>query len=582
MYPVSNALFTQTKEPVQGVYLQGTIDGRITFFGDHIVKDTYSISAQCTDSTRVTIGTVYTKTLKFVLAHGVADSLRNNWRDKIITISQGQIVNGVMEWVPMGVFKVATGTWTERGISITAYDAMMNFDIDIDFTQTSGQAYDLLSAACQRCDVTLGMTRAEVEALPNGTDTLGISDDATILYYRDYIGYIASALGGFAEIYRDGNLYIRNYHTEVDDTIQRNERFKNPSFSDFQSYFSQVSFIGSDGEEKVYETGLTDGLKLEIGSNPLLQLGLEEVVDEQRQRVADAVAAINYTPFSVSVLSSPYYDLGDVLQFPDGIAEGCIGCCMSIVYKYGRVTLTGYGENPAMQKAKSATSKAISRAGSKGDPIIYHTFINSELLTINSQWTKVATLGFTVNNQTITEVWHEFILNLSASSTVHVRYVYDGEIIPYSPETIFSESGKHLLGTQMWVNAMGQSAHRWEVYLKVDTGTATIAVGDVHILLKGQGLAGGEGLWDGTIDLNEEFTAFERDIGLPVLEETISLTTARDERIVLSEAFTAFEHNAILPELTEEINLISFIPHDDLVTEDGDNIVTEDGDQIIT
>lgn len=582
MYPTSADFFTQTKKAVQEVYLKGTIDDRIEFSKDHIIKDSYSISAQSTETTKVTIGTCYTKTLKLTLAHGVADSLRRTWKNKKITIQEGQVIDDLMEWVPMGTFYVATSVWTQRGINITAYDAMMNFDKEIDFTQTSGQAYDLLAAACEVCDVPFGMTRAQVEALPNGTDTLGISEDANILYYRDYIGYIAAALGGYAEIYRDGKLYIRNYHSTVDDQIEVNERFKNPSFSDFTSYFSEVTFIGTDGEEHIYQTGLSDGLRLELGANPLLQLGLDEVVEEERQRVANAVANINYTPFSITVLSSPYYDLGDVLQFPDGIADNCVGCCMSIVYKLGKIVLTGYGENPAQQKAKSATSKAISRASKTGDPIVYHTFINSELISLDTTWKKVAQLGFTVNTQTITEVWHEFVLNLGTATGVQVRYVYDGEIVPYSPETYFSEAGKHLLGTQMWTNATGQRTHRWEVYLKLTTGTATIAVGDVHILLKGQGLDGGAGLWDGTFELQDEFEAFEHQAILPELEETISLTTDHPELIVLSETFTAFEHSAVLPELTEEINLISFIPHSYLVTEDEDNITTEDGDHIIT
>lgn len=583
MYQTSEAFFEQSKNDTQEIFLRGTINGTRVFTKDHIKSDSFSIKAQSTESTSVKIGTVYTKTLQFILLHGVADDLKGQWRNKEIFIEQGEAINGVIEWVPMGTFFVAEGVWTQQGISIKAYDAMMNFDKEIDFTQTSGQAYDLLSTACTYCNVTFGMTRAEVEALPNGTDTLGVAEDANILYYRDYIGYIACALGGFAEVYRDGKLYIRNYHQTPDDEILINERYKNPSFSDFTSFFSEVTFIGSDGEEHIYNTGEVDGLRLEIGSNPLLQLGLEEVVDAQRQRVTDAVANINYTPFSVTVLTSPYYDLGDVFTFPAGIADGCKGCAMAITYKLGKTTLTGYGENPAYQNAKSSTSKAISRASGSGkDPIVYHTFINSELLTVGSSWQKIGQLGFGVNSQTITEVWHEVIFDLSEETDVKLRYVYDGEILPYNPQTHFSEGGKHLLGTQMWVNVLGQSVHKWEVYAQVTSGTASIAVGNVHILLKGQGLTTNEGQWDGFFTLEDEFTAFEHNALLPTLTETISLVTRHDEIINLSEAFTAFEHQAVLPVLTEEINLISFIPHNYLVTENGDRLVTDDGSPLIT
>lgn len=586
MYAVSHDLFEQTKKPVQSCYLRGTIDDRIQFAEAHVLKDSYSISCQSTEVTKVTIGTCYTKTLKLTLVHGLADELSDAWRGKKIKIEQGQMIEDEIEWVPMGEFFVDDPVWTVRGMNIKAYDRMMNFDVDVDFTQTSGHAYDLLLMACTRCGVELGMTQAEVEALPNGTDPLGISEDSNIIDYRDLIGYIAQALGGFAEIYRDGKLYIRNYHTAVDDTIQRNERFKNPTFSDFRSFFSEVSFISSvDEQEHIYYTGLSDGLKLELGNNPLLQHGLPETLDQQRQRITDAVAAINYSPFSVSVLTSPYYDLGDVLQFPDGIGANRTGCCMSIIYKFGRVDLKGYGENPAAQKAKSSTSKAISRAASSRDPIVYHTYVNSEAVEVDSsEWKRLAILGFRVNSSTITEVWHEIIFDLSQGTGVQLRYVYDGSVNSYNPETIFSEAGKHLLGTQMWMNATGGAVHRWEVFAKTTSGTATVDVGDVHVLLKGQGLASVEGSWDGLIECESIFEPFVPEVEFMEFEEDVELETQYPEELEAYSEFDAFEPNVEFMELEDSANAFIQIPHDNIVTEEGDQIITDEdsGDHLVT
>ena len=587
MYPVSQDLFEQTKEAVQNCYLRGTIDDRIQFTEAHVIKDSYSISAQCTEVTKVTIGTAYTKTLKLTVVHGLADELSDAWRGKKITIEQGQIIDEEeqeIEWVPMGTFFVDEPVWTVRGMNIKAYDCMMNFDKEVDFTQTSGHPYELLQLACTTCEVELGMTQAEVEALPNGADPLGISEDSNIIDYRDFIGYIAQALGGFAEIYRDGKLYIRNYHTEKDDTIQRNERFKNPTFSDFRSFFSEVSFISSvDEQEHIYQTGLEGGLKLELGNNPFLQHGLPETLDEQRQEITDAVANINYSPFSVSVLTSPYYDLGDVLQFPDGIGANRKGCCMSIVYKFGRVDLKGYGENPAAQKAKSATNKAISRASSSRDPIVFHTFINSEKIDVDStEWKRLAILGFRVNNQTIVEVWHEIIFNLSQGTGVMLRYVYDGTVQTYNPETIFSEGGKHLLGTQAWMNATGGAVHRWEVFAKTTSGTATIAIGHVHVLLKGQGLASAEGSWDGLLECSDTFEVLDPSAEIVELTDTVDLELQNPEPLTPFTEFTPMDPSSEIVQLNDTVNLFTVIPHDNLITDEGDYLVTEDGDHLVT
>lgn len=569
MYPVSQTFFEQTKLDTQVVYLRGTIDDRVSFTEDNVDRNSYSITCQSTDVTRVRIGTAFSKTLKLLIYEGVGIT-RGNWQNKKITIDQGQKVNGAIEWVPMGTFFVAKASWSPKGISITAYDCMQNFDVPLDFDQTSGTPYDLLLTTCQTCNVELGQTREQILALPNGDAVLGVQDPTNCPTYRDYIAFLAAVLGGFAEIYRDGKLYIRTYKQTSNDSVSEIERFKNPSFSDFTSYFTQLS-ITHDGEEYLYtgENAREGGLTMELGANPFLQLGDEYTLNEHAQAIADAIVSIDYTPFSTTVLSSPYYDLGDVITFTGGIAEGCLSCIMAITYHFGNVQLTGYGENPALQKARSAYDKGISSASkSTAQVITYHTFVNSTPIEVNTTWTQLGQLVFSTNRQTMTEAWHEMIFDLSQNDKIELMYYLDGSPITYSPRTKFDSSGEHLMETQMWMNVSSGSVHIWQVYARTTSGTAHIDAGDVHILLKGQGLAASEG-WDGILMLEDEITLGVTLDNILPMTDSCDITLRGPELIGLNETLALGITLNNIPTLTDNIDLTATPVRFKLKTEDG-------------
>lgn len=583
MYPVSNAFFLQTKEDTQTPHLRGTIDNTITFTEDHILKESFSIQAQSTDATRVKIGTAFNKTLKLVIFHGVTSLARGQWENKELKIELGLNINGSMEWVPMGIFKVYRAVWTSRGISITAYDCMNNFDVPLDFTQTSGTPFELLNTACQTCGVVLGMIEEEVEALPNGSAILGVQDPINVPQYRDYIAFLSAMLGGFAEIYRDGKLYIRRYRQEIDDTVGSIERFKNPEFSDFVSYFTKIT-VTRDGEEFTYTGQDADdgGLIMELGSNPFIQIDDESTTDLHCQAIADSVAAIKYTPFQTAVLTSPYYDLGDVIEFTEGIAQGCISCVMAITYYLGKVQLFGYGDNPAYQNSKTAFDKAIGAATRSAESsITYHTFINSTPIEVTTNWTKLGQLAFGVRNQTITEVWHEMIFDMSGSDKVELQYYFDGTPVAYSPRTKFDSGGEHLLGTQMWMNTSGGQTHLWEVFARTKTGTAHIDAGDVHILLKGQGLSASQG-WDGLITLTDEISTEIILNNIPSFSDDCGIVLRGPDNIYLSDVLTLGVVLNNIPRLTDAADLTSTTVRFKLKTEDGKYLCQEGGGKIKT
>lgn len=586
MYPVEQGFYNETRKAIQRCCLRGTLNDNIPFTDSDIAVGTYSITGQSTESSKVSIGTAYTKTLKMTLLHGVWIS-RGQWLDKKITVEQGVEINGEPSYIPMGVFYVAESVWTPKGINIKAYDAMMKFDKDIDFNTTSGAAYSLLSLACTRCGVELGMTQAEVEALPNGTSILNLVEGDNITTWRDLISEVAYTLGGYAEIYRDGKLYVRNYHQTQDDSITRTERFKASSFSDFNSYFSTISVINKDdGAEKVYTCAdtIAGGLKMELGQRPMLNQGTEVYMDAMRQNVADAVGKIAYAPFSAQVLSSFYYDIGDVIKFPGGIGDDCIGCIMSITYTFNTTKMSGYGENPALQNSKSATSKAISnlsRAG-KANQLTYYTYVNAESKTIDTIETSLYSINFSASQRTTVEWWHEIKvladMDGSSSQSLTLAYYLDGELQDYDPVDTWSVDGYHMVRLGGWFeNVAPSTPHTFEVKAVVSAGTASIGIGDLHVLLKGQAMNASD-KFDGSITLTDDITPFLLGRLIASLtESTVTLDLHRPMAVTVNDTIYTYTLGRLIAPLTEgTVSLrLAFKPFA-IVSDDGLYAIVDD------
>ena len=80
-----------------------------------------------------------------------------------------KLARGEYEYIPLGVFEIKKAKVNAKGVTVTAYDNMNKFSRSCTITNTSGQPYDMLLFACKACDVELGNSREEIEALANGT-----------------------------------------------------------------------------------------------------------------------------------------------------------------------------------------------------------------------------------------------------------------------------------------------------------------------------------------------------------------------------------------------------------------------------
>lgn len=264
MYSVSNSYKSAALQPVQEHRLTGTI-GSVSFDENNIISGTFNIQKQCTDTSDVVLGSAYIGQLTATFT-GV-NIARGAWLKKNIAPSFALKVGNSWETVPLGIFKIKEANHTAEGVEVVAYDNMAKFDKVIKKKkQTLGFAtdsmYTFISLACTKCNVTLGMTQAQIEALPNGhssVDDIEIYGDVKdtdfandIETYRDLIFWCAQTMGCYATIDRQGQLVFKQYTQNVVDDISDQIRLSGAAFEDYTTHYTGIYFTDMDTNDDTY------------------------------------------------------------------------------------------------------------------------------------------------------------------------------------------------------------------------------------------------------------------------------------------------------------------------------------------
>lgn len=377
MYSVSNDYLTALAAPVHTYRLTGTV-GTESFTQANIIS--LSIDNQVSEGSEVKLGSVYAGELNATFS-GLSIA-RGSWVGKTITLSEGLLLaNDTYEDVPLGVFTIAEANHTNEGVQVVAYDAMTLFDKAINLTQTQGEPYDLIGLMCLDCGATFGMTKAEVEALPNGTETLVLFPESDIQTWRDFLSWLAATLCSVATIDRAGNLILRQYSTTSVASIDETHRFTGCSFSDFAAHYTGMSVVNTAAQTLKYYSVVPDsGLAYSLGANPFVQTDFDLV-----QNIIDDFSTVSLVPFRAQMLGGAIYDLCDCLTFTGGIASGAVCGVMAYEYTYNHgYTVQGFGSNPDLATAQSKTDKDIAGLSSRTDAnkLVNFTYANASNISI--------------------------------------------------------------------------------------------------------------------------------------------------------------------------------------------------------
>lgn len=547
MYPVSDAFMQAIKSNTRKYYWTGTIttsDKKIYEFGNEdIVKGSGYISRQCCGNSEIELGSVYAAELGISL---FCDIDRYTLDGAEIKLWFHLLLDdGSTESIPMGVFYVAEANRRIKTLELKAYDGMLNLDKSFNKGLSSAAPYEFLSLLSKACHVELAQTKEEIEALPNGTELLGIYQDNDIESWRDFLYYLAQTLGCFAVIDRYGKLSLTSYGSTPVMAIDIRHRFSS-SFSDFVTRYTAVSSTNKKTETaEYYAKDPDDGLTMNLGVNPLLQFGLEETRKRIINTILDVVSTVEYVPFDSETIGNPALDLGDVLRFTGGHADETKQSAITSIYTKinGKQTVKCVGKNPRLAAAKSKNDKNISGLiSSIGETkLSIYTFTNALALDAAEEKLSIINMEFASGDETNAEFHAQAIMEVESNpdtrmltaettinlgittddegnevenkkvisfplswnedgkTTLSVFYVLDGhEVEEFHPKESWL-SGKHLL--TLYYPIIGLTAnqlHTFEVLISMKDGTGHIEAQNIMATITGQGL-GVQERWDGRI-----------------------------------------------------------------------------------
>ena len=619
MYPVSDLYKTAIQENARSFTWSGNITTaagkNYPFANKDIVKGSGYITRQCSGTSEIELGSVYSAELGISL---FSDVDRYSLEDAQITLNfHMALPDGSVEDIPMGIFYVAEANRKIRTLELKAYDGMLRFEKAYKKEQSSGYPYDFLNIMCNDCKVSLAQTQAEIEALPNGTELLGVYPDNDIETWRDFLHYLSQALGCFAFINRDGKLQLVKYGESPVCSVNSTHRYSS-SFSDFVTRYTAISSTNRrTNTAEYYALDPDDGLTMNLAVNPLLQFGLDETRTRILKNILNAISVINYVPFDSETIGDPALDPGDVLTFTGGQADATkIAAITSITVKVnGKCSLKCVGKNPRLSEAKSKNDKDISGLTNsvEATKMATYSYVNAMAYTLGADKVEIVNIEFATQEETDCEFKAAVLLQVTAASlkravtatgtgttilpedtkdadgntktenrelattvtvpvsweedgqsVVTVTYVVDGhEVEEFHPMETW-HSGDHILNLfYPLLDMQEKTLHTFEVWISVAPGSAVIQAQGIIASITGQGL-GAQDRWNGRIEVSDEYLpiVFAGMQTLP-LAAVLEMALLTPEPAGITESISKFAFTGMpLLEIADQLRIFAPIVHD--------------------
>ena len=280
--------------------------------------------------------------------------------------------------------------------------------------------------------------------------------------------------------------------------------------------FTAVSSTNSQTQvAEYYALETDDGLTMNLGVNPLIQSPLEAYRKTVCRNILNDIAVIRYVPFESDMIGNPALDVGDVLQFTGGQADGSqISCITSINCRMnGKQTLKCVGKNPRLASSKSKNDKNIAGLISQIEEKKYsiQTVTNAEQVVLSSERAEIVRFEFASTENTYAQFLAQVVVDADGDgglTVVKAIYELNGdEILTFYPYETWCD-GKHLLALFYPLADLEPNVtNRFRVYLQAVSGGGRIAQGNVIASICGQSMAA-MAEWDGKVGVEQKTGKF--------------------------------------------------------------------------
>ena len=329
-----------------------------------------------------------------------------------------------------------------------------------------------------------------------------------------------------------------------------------------------------------------------------------QVTKAQREVYIDnmlsAIGNIAYCPCDVTIPFGAHYDLGDVLQFPNGQGSSTKKFC---IMGYEWTYYGGYrihsiaGIKNSMSKTDKNLQGLLSSVGrneftSYEQKNVGRIVIgdNEEerliLARIASQSSTKAQIHIEVNLKSVANTpsaeFEDFADIWEAISETAVKgivtYLINSEEDELHPTETWID-GDHVLHLMYILPLEANSVNIFEVYMRSVGGTITIEQGGVWFYASGSGLVG-DGKWDGSFEIQDDVSNWNL-VELTFANATDNVTVSVLNPVSSSASDTVSAWNLVEVTFASASDTVLVETHTDSfrrITEDGDVRITEDSD----
>lgn len=535
MYAVTQGYIDAVRAPTRAERLEGVLtyaDGEILLLNEVTLgQNSVKISHACIEGGEIQFGSAISSELQIFVR---SNESRYRFYDAKIQLTYGiQTADGGWVDIPLGVFHVAEPERRQSLVQLTAYDNLMFLDKDYGDTSIYGTPFEIMTAICEECGATFGMTEKEVLALPNGNQALQIDSNSGVSTYRGAAKLLGQLLACFVVADRRGCIIFRRYGKKPVCSLEKTHRYS-LSAADYHCRYVGVVIKSASGEYASYDVNAGKGLELKISDAPAWDNGLESTLQVRTDNVLNELKGIQYTPSGLVMPGDPALDCGDMLEL---VTDD--GSLITLVTEYkwayhGRMSVTSKGVNPylkAVEPQKSRDSRTLEKT-TQAKKLIFYSFSNNEEVTTDSEApVEIAQVTFVTTELTSAMFIAQLPLTVESEdyADVQVEYYINGTRVEY-PLIQRCYAGPHVLSLLYTFAALpGNANYQWQVKLKLAGGAGKVTVPKRAFMatVTGQGMAG-TGTWDGTLNIDES-------IRLPNLTIPLAVIPATEECVIATQ-----------------------------------------------
>jgi len=475
MYAVST-LFAQYLIAKDRQFEAKVIINAVTYLNDSVID--FDIGDSIVPSDDFTLGSVISSSLSLSLC--TSDIIPNN--AKLTPYVRLNGTSGYTEWLPLGDYYIDERKLQNNVWKFSCFDALIMSDIEYG----SSLAYpakmsDVMGEICLQLGVTL-----DPSTVINPAYTIDILPVGYTL--RAMLSFISAAHGANVILGKDGKLKFVKIDIHATKTyLTPSDYVKAEQTNPLKLYTRVLGVFDKDGN------GLTAG-DVYADADHTLSFYCPFVTQDMIAAIWLQVKDFTYMPFTLDWRGNPQMEVGDLYSITQ--VDGTIFTSMVLTNKMsfkGGLKTSTITPSLATNKSEFAFKGSMKQyaqevADEAAQSMIYYTSLAD--IIVGTTPIKPAYLTVSATKNTNLKLFISLSGVATINNTLTMQIQIDGKNIPFVPKQIL-EIGDNIVSLTLAITQITNGVHYVGVFFTVDSGTFTIPINNLQVVIEGGSLQGG-------------------------------------------------------------------------------------------